>query len=355
MAESDWRPLFHPAGQDNELRVVLEEVSAGRWLAMRTLLRRTDTATGWAAWTHRSQVLAAAAAGSDVVETWQAEEPGTEVVVMRARVAVERALRAHRSHHPTTDTLWQSAIAACRNATQDAPSNPVPWICFLALAVLDEGQQASEHRAVADDPLLPPGPWGLLRRAHDLDRYNREAYHRMLNYWLSRPEAAAVSHADGYARWVLSGAGRDRGAAHLLMLPVYVRVERWLRLPREALDMHWLNSYAIQEALAAFHDWFAVSEPATRSVQDLSHLAHALWAGQQYREAGEVFLAMGRHATPRPWQYRLPEPVDADRLGEHIARCRAQCLGVAGYSPSAPEAPQARKQRGRGPVWRPGF
>lgn len=340
MAEAEWRPVFHPAGMDNELRVTLEEVAAGRWMAMRALLARTDTAHGWGLWTHRSQVLAAAAAGSDVVETWQAEEPEPRAAVMRARVAVERALRAHRSRHPTTEALWRAAIAACGTATREASGSPVPWICFLALAALDEHQQAGEHHARAADPLLPRGPWGLLRRAHELDPYNREAYHRMLNYWLGRPEAAAVSHADGYARWVLGGTRRAPAAAHLLMLPVYVRVERWLRLPREALDMHWLNSYAIQEALTAFHEWFGGPRPgpgsAERSVQDLSHLAHALWAGQQYREAGEVFLAMGRHATPRPWQHRMTHQGGTQRLGDYIARCRAQCLGVAGFNVSAP-------------------
>ncbi|WP_446041220.1 hypothetical protein [Streptomyces sp. SID1121] len=328
MAEGDWRPVMHPAGSDTELRVALEEVALGRWMSMRTLLARTDTSRSWATWTYRSQVLAASAAGTDVVEAWADDEPDATATVMLARVASERALRAFRGGHPNADSLWHTALGACRTAVHAAMDNPVPWTCFLALAVIDEDQQAGEHRVKASDPMLPAGPWGLLRRADALDPYNREAYHRMLQYWLSRPDASAVSHADGYARWVLSRAEQPAAAA-LLMLPVYVRVERWLRLPREALDMHWLNSYAIQDALSAFHGWFALRTEGERSVQDLNYLAHALWAGQQYEEAGRVFQAMGRHITPRPWQFRLADPGDKDALVDQIARCRSQCLSVA--------------------------
>lgn len=41
-------------------------------MSMRTLL--ADTAEWWQ-WTQRTQVLAAAAAGTDVVRAWLAEEP----------------------------------------------------------------------------------------------------------------------------------------------------------------------------------------------------------------------------------------------------------------------------------------
>jgi hypothetical protein len=345
VAEAEWRPVMHPAGFDNDLRVALEELSAGRWMAVRTLLARTDTSHGWGLWTYRSQVLGASAAGSDVIEAWESEEPGPTVTVMRARVAVERALRAYRAEHSTTDALWHEALAACGAAVREAPDNPVPWTCFLALAVIDEEQQAAEHRVRAEDPMLPSGPWGLLKRAHALDPYNREAYHRMLMYWLGRPNPAAVSHADAYARWAISRAEQPAGA-DLLMLPVYVRVERWLRLPREALDMHWLNSYAIHDALAAFDQWFAVADPADRSLQDLNCLAHALWAGQQFAEAERVFEAMGRHITPRPWQYRIADQGNRDQLFGFVALCRAQCVNVAESASRSAVPPSGRHRSG---------
>lgn len=91
------RVVFHPAGLDEELRTVVEEVQAGRWMAMRDLLARSGPTSGLR--TARTQVLAAVAAGSDVVETWCGEEPQSpDALVMRARVAVERALRASRQH-----------------------------------------------------------------------------------------------------------------------------------------------------------------------------------------------------------------------------------------------------------------
>jgi hypothetical protein len=60
-------------------------------MSMRALLADT---TEWWQWTQRTQVLAAAAAGTDVVRAWLAEEPeSVPAAVMWARVAVERALR----------------------------------------------------------------------------------------------------------------------------------------------------------------------------------------------------------------------------------------------------------------------
>jgi len=318
-------------GHDTALRTAAQELGAGHWMSMRGLLATTDVSRSWATWTYRSQVLAAAAAGSNIVETWHAEAPDVTSVVMTARVTTERALRARTARHPDTHALWHTAMAKCRAAVYDAPDNPVPWICFLALAVIDEGQQEAEHRVRTPDPMLPPGPWGLLQRAHHLDPYNREAYHRMLQYWLSGAGTGTVATAEGYARWALSWAEQPAGAA-LLMLPVYVRLERWLRQPRDSLDMHWLNPYAIQDATTALDRWFALTAPADQSVQDLNYLAHALWAGQQYTEAAPVFEAMGRHITPRPWSDRLPESTDAE-LHDFIARARARCLTHAAGKP----------------------
>src|SRR6478752_5311821 len=97
MANSDFRPVYHPAGHDNELRAALQDLRTGRWVSMRNLLEST---TDWALWTQRTQVLGAVAAGSDAVQAWRAEEPGSVIaVVMHARVVVERTVRAHREGH----------------------------------------------------------------------------------------------------------------------------------------------------------------------------------------------------------------------------------------------------------------
>lgn len=92
---ADFRPVYHPAGLDSELRVVLEEVRAGRWRAMAELL--ADTGTDWGRRTSRSQALATAAARSHVIREWLTEAPGSaDAQMMRTRVMTERALHAHR-------------------------------------------------------------------------------------------------------------------------------------------------------------------------------------------------------------------------------------------------------------------
>ncbi|CAK7279280.1 conserved hypothetical protein [Streptomyces misionensis JCM 4497] len=207
MAREGSRPCYDPAGSDHALRAVLQDLRTGRWMAMRTLLAETTEA--WR-WTQRTQILAAAAAGSDVVRAWLAEEPDcAHAAVMRARVGVERALRARRERHLRAHELWIEAWDAAQTATGLAPRDPVPWICLLALAQLDPGQRWAEHRADPPAPPLPPGPWELLAEAAARDPYNREAHHRVLQFLYARegghdgPTAAA-----GTAR---SGAGEAAG------------------------------------------------------------------------------------------------------------------------------------------------
>jgi len=87
-----FQPQFHPAGFDSALRVVLDDVRAGRWRSMKALL---ETCATWGLRTSRSQVLAAAAANGVAVEAWLQEDPHVNAVMMQARVVVERALNAH--------------------------------------------------------------------------------------------------------------------------------------------------------------------------------------------------------------------------------------------------------------------
>ncbi|MEU0737284.1 hypothetical protein ABZ509_34180, partial [Streptomyces lavendulocolor] len=138
MPGQDFRPVYHPAGHDIALRGVLQDLRTGRWLSMAQLLTDTARTADRSLWTRRTQVLAAVAAGSDVVQAWRVEQPHSiAAAVMHARVAVERSLRAHREGHPRTGELWRLAWEACRDASHVAPADPVPWVCLLALAVLD--------------------------------------------------------------------------------------------------------------------------------------------------------------------------------------------------------------------------
>ncbi|MFF4503139.1 hypothetical protein [Streptomyces sp. NPDC001401] len=321
MAREGARPAYDPAGHDQALRAALQELRTGRWMTMRSLL--ADTRTWWQ-WTQRTQVLAAAAAGTDVVRAWLAEEPSSvPAAVMHARVTVERSLRAHREDHRRTPELWREAWQVSDAATRLAPRDPVPWVCLLALAVLDREQRRPEHRVAAPEPTLPPGPWGLLAEAGRRDPYNREAYHRMLQFLYRRSSSGPPAEAAAFAHWA-AGAAPPGSALHVL--PLYVRVERYRRSGGHdaALDLHWVAEDATREAGRALHSWFALTHPADRSLLDLNHLAHALWGALQFRDAARVFDALGPYCTSLPWACRTSDPGDRAQAVEVFLQARAR-------------------------------
>jgi hypothetical protein len=304
MPSNEFRPVYHPAGHDAELRFAVQELRTGRWVAMRNLLAATAT---WAGWTRRTQILAAVAAGTDTVRAWRAEEPhSVAATVMHTRVAVERATRAHRANHPHTSELWHEAWEACHICVQQAPDDPVPWVCLLALAPLDREQRAADHRLPPPGPMLFPGPWGILDEITKRDPDNREAHQRMLQFVYARNPVGALPQAVNYARWAVSSAA-DGSAAHVT--PLYVRVERYRRERGQdkALDLHWVTDDAIRDAQHALHHWFDSGDPAEYSLLDLSHLAHALWGAHQFTAAARVFEALGPYYAAAPWTYRIRE------------------------------------------------
>ncbi len=320
-----FRPVFHPAGHDHALRHALQDLRTGRWGEMARLL--ADAAgTGWDGWTRRTQILATVAAGTDVVHAWRTEEPDSPAAaVMHGRVAVERAVRAHRSGHARSRPLRQEAWTACREAAERAPADPVPWIGFLALAALDAAAPgAGPHRVPPPAPMLPPGPWGLLAEVQKRDPYNREAYHRMLQYLCARREGP-LTEAVNYAQWATSSA--PRGSA-LHALPLYVRVERYRRDRgyEHALDLHWVAEDAVREAQRAMDAWFLFCAPPEASQLDLNHLAHALFGALRFTDAARVFEALGPYYTPAPWAHRTPRPDDRALAEEVFLRARARCL-----------------------------
>ncbi|MFD9000266.1 hypothetical protein ACFV0T_04655 [Streptomyces sp. NPDC059582] len=304
MAREGARPSYDPAGHDSALRAALQELRTGRWMSMRGLLAET---TAWWQWTQRTQVLATAAAGTDVVRAWLAEEPSSvPATVMHARVAVERALRAHREGHRRAHELWIEAWDASRTAADAAPPDPVPWVCLLSLAQLDRRRLWDEHRVAAPEPTLPPGPWGLLAEADRRDPHNREAHHRMLQFLYQHAASERLAEATDYAQRA-AGAAPPGSALHLL--PLYVRAERYRRGGGRdaALDLHWVAEDATREAHRALLSWFERTDADERSPLDLNQLAHALWGALRFPDAARVFEALGPYYTPVPWAYRASE------------------------------------------------
>lgn len=346
MSHDDFRPVYHPAGHDNDLRTAMQDLRTGRWLSMRNLLAATTNRT---LWTQRTQVLAAVAAGSDAVHAWRTEEPGSvAATVMHCRVMVERALRAHREGHRRTRELWQEAWEACRIAAHQAPEDPVPWVCLLALSRLDGEQKLDEHRMAPPGPMLFPGPWGLLAQADKRDPHNREAYHRMLQFVYARKAGGHLSEAVNFVQWAASSAP---AGSSLQALPLYVRVERYRRKNgnEKALDLHWVTDDAVRDAERALHLWFDQTAPAERSLLDLNHLAHALWGALQFTDAARVFEALGPYFTSLPWAYRTHSPGDAGLAEELFLRARGRCMAAARDGGTGPRLDPGTVDPGPGP------
>ncbi|MFC8489643.1 hypothetical protein ACFUJU_02345 [Streptomyces sp. NPDC057235] len=323
MASQGFRPVYHPAGHDHALRQALQDLRTGRWVAMARLLEETSD---WGAWTRRTQVLAAVAAGTDVVRTWRDEQPGSPAAaVMHSRVTVERAVRAHRSGHARAGQLWQEARAACHEAVDRSPADPVPWVGLLALAALDGPQRLAEHRVAPPAPMLPPGPWGLLAESEKRHPHNREAHHRMLQFVYAR-RSGPLSEAVNYSHWAASSA--PVGSA-LHALPLYVRVERYRRErgQERALDLHWVAEDAVRDAQRALDTWFFFCAVEEASLLDLNHLAHALFGALRFTDATRVFEALGPYYTTLPWADRTARPDDRVLAEEFFLRARSRCLG----------------------------
>ncbi|NJP47198.1 hypothetical protein [Actinacidiphila epipremni] len=335
---SEFRPSFHPAAHDADLRKAVEEVRVGRWMPMRDLLARTGTA--WALRTARSQVLAAAAARSHVVRTWLTEEPtNPDALMMRARVDVGRALHAWQSGHESASGLAKRARESAHLAMRAAPPDPVPWVCLLALAQLDLEQRRPEHHLRPPDRLLPPGPWGLLREVQRRDPFNREGHHRVLRTLLAQPLGgpAAALH---FAHWVKSWVPWQSGSA-LLVLPLYAYAQHYRdKRERGRYDAigraQWTREPVTDDVQRALKGWFDLSPPLERSPLDLNYLAHALWAGHRYAEAAGVFAAIGPYMATQPWSFVASDPGDPQAGINEFLRARGQCLAFAGPPRAGP-------------------
>lgn len=326
------RPVYHPAGTDEALGMAMVELQAGRWRPARDLLAATGGQ--WGLRTSRTQVLAVTAAHSDVMGVWLAEEPNSyDAQVMRARVSVERALRAHHQQHAGAAALEEAARHASLLMAHREPRDPVPWICLLALAQIDGRQVRREHREVSAEPMLPSGPWGLLHGVNQRDPYNREAYHRILQFILARPvpPAASLAAVFDFGRWVASW---SPAGSPLLLLPLYALVEqcRQQSLQHRADPLwrrQWAQEPTITYTVKAFHHWFKQPETAPRSVTDLHHLAYALWAGHRFVEAAEVFTAVGTYASREPWASVHEDPNHPDGGEVLLLRARRESLSFA--------------------------
>ncbi|MEU6233036.1 hypothetical protein [Kitasatospora sp. NPDC047058] len=298
----------HPAGHDGELRGAVEELRAGRWQAARALL-----AGSWSVrslWTSRTQALGVVAAHTDVLRHWAREEPsGFGLVTLQARASVELALMAAQTHAepPEVAAREREARGWCWQAASTLAGDPVPWIGLLALAQLDPGQARPEHRVAAPDQMLPPGPWGLLNQAHLADPWCREAFHRMLRFWLARGDGGTA------AEFVATYLPAAPSGSPLYALPLYLQVDRYRRAERkEAVALLWTNDQGVKAAAwRAYEHWRTARSAGDRwLVTDESHLAHALWATRKPEQAAEVFASLDPFVSSQPWASLSGRPED---------------------------------------------
>ncbi|SEO93352.1 hypothetical protein [Actinacidiphila rubida] len=337
-------PANHPAGLDTALQWAVDAIQVGRWVAMRDLL--AGTGSRWALRTSRSQVLAAAAAGSHVVRHWLDEEPeSTDAQMMQARVSAELVLRAHRQGRSALEDLAAQARAAAMIAHRAYPEDPVPVICLLALASADPEQRIEAHRMPPPaNEFLPTGPWRLLRAVAERDPFNREAHHRMMQVLLtstSGGQGAALS----FSQWAWSRIPA-RSTSALLVLPLHAHAEHYRAKRQNAHadagvgHMHWRMDFVRSCTSRALRWWFEYSELVELSAVDLNHLAHALWADRQFEQAARVFQTIGPHATAAPWIHVANTAGDRYSGTQEFAKARSQCLRIAADRDTPRAGPQ---------------
>lgn len=326
MPARDMPLTSHLAGWDKKLRVALEDLQLDRWLAAKELLR--DTGTDWALRTSRSQALAVGAAKYGAIEAWCAEEPyDWDALMMRARVQTQRVLNAHRDGLSGRKLISavRDARAACETAAERWPKDPVPHVCRLALVQVDTDPRFPHSRMhwEARDDMLPPGPWRLLSWVDRLDRYNREAYHRMLHVLYARDEHA-LYFTQTVASFVPDGSA-------LKALPLYAFVESYRRQRQQkqtaSVLAYWTTEDKAHYARRALHDWFEAeppeNEPRELSLLDLNYLAHALTATGE-GNAAAVFEAIGPYVTAAPWVHVTEK---SEWWQDDFRSARAKALG----------------------------
>jgi hypothetical protein len=310
------RYVWDPAADDRELAKACMSLRGGRFYEARSVLAASRG--DFALRAHRSLVLASVAADSDVIERWVAEEPDADAVLLAARIAAIRALRAADLGDQRATDLAALAQAGCLRAADLMPHDPTPWAALLSVARLEE------HSYPGPEGLEEvPGPWQIMSELWDRDPFNREGHHRLLAYFFARYGGSHAMMWD-VAWWVRA---RAPAGSELLMLPLVAQAEHYRSragrdgAARAAFD--WDTQEARLQAAAVYDSWFPHREKYSRftPVLDLSYLGHALCAGGMFLEARPVLQAMGPYATSMPWSL-FGDP------SEHLSRARGQ-VGLA--------------------------
>jgi hypothetical protein len=150
----------------------------------------------------------------------------------------------------------------------------------------------------------------------------------MLKFWLGRP-TGSIGDAVDFARAAVAWAPQSGSA--LTVLPLYVHAELYRRQrDREQLDAlirrQWTRDHIAADVGRALRTWFDQPADQPRAALDLNHLAHGLWAGGSFEDAGRVFDAIGPYATTVPWSQVADDPAAGER---EFTWARGQCRSTA--------------------------
>jgi hypothetical protein len=310
------RLVWDPAGPDRALAAACEDLRAGRFAGARDLLAATGR--DWDLRCQRTLVLAEAASGGDAADRWVAAEPeGADGPALAARVAVLRAVRAHRAGNAQAARLATRARAATLAAAGRYPADPVPWVAMLHL------NAAAPERMAAPAGLDADGPWHHVAQLWYCDRLSREGHLRLVT--AVGPEAGgSVAAMAEVARWISAWAP-EGSPLHLLPLLAYAEGFREgagdsVRRRIVLADRQWAGVEAGLEIDRAYGSWFASAQRRDPVLPpDLHLLAHALWAAGKDERAAAVFDAIGPYARSWPWSLHDEDP---ERV---FLRARARC------------------------------
>jgi hypothetical protein len=254
-------------------------------------------------------LLAQAAVPSAAVEVWRSEEPDNhDAVLLQARTAVIRAVRARRAKHRSTPALVELAEESCLEAAEHAPGDPTPWAARLQLYVCAPGGMT---------------PRELMTEVRQRDPWNREGFHRLLAA-MGAETGGAVSDVFDMARWASSHAP---AGSSLHVLPLVAYVDGFQRESGDNVrarlinaDRQWAAVHARLDIERAYQFWYASKARAGPTLlPDLHLMAHALWKGGYFTDAKPVFEEIGRYALTMPWSLH-------GQAAEVFSRARERCL-----------------------------
>ncbi|MDT3725597.1 hypothetical protein ROS62_12150 [Streptomyces sp. DSM 41972] len=270
------------------------------------------TGDDWDLRGHRVSVLAGAASGTGIAETWLERDPDdADALVFHSWTTLVRALEERRLDD--TDTL----ITRCHRAAELSPEDPLPWVVLLGTA-----------RVVRFDHKDVDALW---RQATDRDPWNREAFLQMLAL-LSPEEGGSSASVLDFVDAVRTRIPANAPCA-AVELTAAVRQYQGLLAQGGMRAMTAGQLFESGHPAAALHQAAALwPKPGffqhAAAPADLNVLAYALCAAGRAADAHPVFQALQGTVTPWPWDVDGPA---VQRYEQHMAKAeRGRQGGIGG-------------------------